>query len=129
MLFRLAADLIVLLHLGFVVFVVCGGLFGVGVGVMLGTFFNRYQEIFGWSILILLLLIAAIFIQMLEFDLPGWAQTVIPWIPSAGLAKIVIAAFLQEIDWGLVFTNISSVLAISAVMYSLIVWRLRRSDR
>ena len=111
------------------IFVVCGGLFGVGIGVMLGTFFKRYQEIFGWSMLILLLLIAAIFIQMLEFDLPGWAQTLVPWIPSAGLAKIVIAAFLQEIDWGMVFTNIASVLAISAVMYSLIVWRLRRSDR
>jgi len=110
-------------------FVLCGGLFGVGVGVMLGTFFSRYQEIFGWSMLILLLLIAAIFIQMIEVDLPGWVQSLIPWIPSAGLARIVIAAFLQETDWGMVFTNIASVLAISAVMYALIVWRLRRSDR
>lgn len=111
------------------IFVVFGGLFGVGVGVILGTFFNRYQEIFGWSMLLLLVLIAAIFIQMLEVDLPGWAQTVIPWIPSAGMAKIVIASFMQEIDWGMVFDNIASVLAISAVMYSLIAWRLRRSDR
>lgn len=110
-------------------FVVCGGLFGIGVGLVLGTLFNRYQEIFGWSILILLLLIAAIFVQMMELDLPQFLTKLMPWVPSAAMAQIITAAYLEKINWGTVMINAGSVLAISAVLYLLVIWRLRRSDR
>lgn len=110
-------------------FVVCGGLFGVGVGLVLGTFFNRYQEIFGWSTLVLLLLIAAIFVRMVELDLPEIIRMLLPWVPSAALAEIIKSSFLQHYDWGAVLTSAGSVLAISAVLYALVIWRLRRSDR
>ena len=110
-------------------FVVCGGLFGIGVGLVLGTLFERYQEIFGWSMLILLLLIAAIFVQMVEVDLPQFLTKLLPWVPSAAMAQIITAAHLEKINWGTVMINAGSVLAISAVLYLLVIWRLRRSDR
>ena len=110
-------------------FVVCGGLFGVGVGLLLGTFFNRYQEIFGWSILVLLLLIAAIFVRMIELDLPEFIQTLLPWVPSAALAEIIKSSYVQYIDWSAVLTSAGSVLGISVILYALVIWRLRRSDR
>ena len=111
------------------IFIIFGGLFGVGVGVMLGTFFKRYQEIFGWSMLILLLLIAAIFVQMIEIDLPDFIRTLLPWIPSAALAEIIRSVFVKDIPWNFVLANLSSVVLITAVVYILVVWRLRRSDR
>jgi ABC-2 type transport system permease protein len=110
-------------------FVVCGGLFGVGVGLVFGTFFSRQQEIFGVSILVFLLLLAAIFVQMIEVDLSGFIRTILPRIPSVALAEMIQSSYLQHYDWGSVLINAGSVLAISFVLYALVVWRLRRSDR
>jgi ABC-2 type transport system permease protein len=110
-------------------FVVCGGLFGVGIGLVLGTFFDRYQEIFGWSMLILLLLIAAIFVQIIDLDLPEVVRQLLPWVPSAAMAEIITASYIKEFSWRSVLTNAGSVLGFSAVLCTLVIWRLRRSDR
>ena len=110
-------------------FVLFGGLFGVGAGLVLGTFFKRYQEIFGWSTLILLLLIAAIFVQMMDLDLPGFLHELLPWVPSVAMTELIIYSYLKVVDWGDALINAGSLLAISAVLYTLVVWRLHRSDR
>ena len=110
-------------------FVVCGGLFGIGVGLVLGSFFQRWMEIIGWSMLIFMLLIAAIFVQMLDLDLPGIVLKLLPWVPSAAMTELIIGSYLEVIDWGAAMMNVGSLLAISLVLYALVVWRLRRSDR
>lgn len=110
-------------------FVLSTGVFSVGVGLVLGSFFERQQDAVGFTMLILMILIGALFVDMLSLDVPGVLQVMLPWIPSVALAQINQFVFLEGTPWAQVWTNLGSVLLISALLYGVVVWKVRRLDR
>ena len=110
-------------------FVLGIGLFGVGVGLVLGSFFERQQDVTGLTMLLLVVFIGALFVNMLDMDIPVVVQAIIPWIPSVALAEIIRFVFLETVPWGETLVNLGSVLAISLLLYGVVVWKVRRSDR
>lgn len=110
-------------------FVLDIGLFGVGVGLVLGSFFERQQDVTGLTMLLLVVFIGALFVNMLDMDIPVVVQAIIPWIPSVALAEIIRFVFLETVPWGETLVNLGSVLAISLLLYGVVVWKVRRSDR
>ncbi len=105
------------------------GLFSVGVGLALGSFFDRQQDVTGIMMLLLVFFIGALFVDMLDMDMPAIVQAIVPWVPSVGLAKLIQFAFLEQVPWTDVFVNLGSVTGISLLVYALVVWKVRRSDR
>ncbi len=110
-------------------FVLGIGVFGVGVGLVLGSFFERQQDVAGLTMLLMVVFIGALFVDMLDVDIPAVVQAIIPWIPSVALAEIIQFVFLENVSWGEALANLGSVLVISLLLYAVVVWKVRRSDR
>jgi ABC-2 type transport system permease protein len=110
-------------------FVIGGGLFSVAVGLVLGSFFEKQQDMVGWIIALLLFLVGAIFVKMLGIELPTLVESILPWVPSVALAEIYRAAFSETVSTTQVLTNLWIILAVSLPLYVLAIWKVRRSDR
>ena len=101
----------------------------VAVGLMLGSFFEKQQDIFGWITVLLLLLVGAMLVKILSMELPAWVESILPWVPSVALAEICRAAFAEVFPAQEVWTNLAIVLVVSLPLYGLVIWKVRRSDR
>lgn len=110
-------------------FVLSTGVFSVAVGLVLGSFFERQQDVVGLTMLLIVVFIGALFANMLGMDIPIVVQAMLPWVPSVALAEIIQFVFLEAVPWGQVLANLGSVLAISTLLYAVVVWKVRRSDR
>ena len=122
MFYRLAADAVVLLHLGFVVFVVAGGLL-----------------VFRWRWVALLHLPAVVWAVLLEFR--GWLCPLTPLELSlrasggqAGYSGgfvehyILPVLYPAELDSTLQIALGSFVIVINVVLYNWLLWRLKSRD-
>lgn len=122
MFYRLAADAVVLLHLGFVVFVVAGGLL-----------------VFRWHRVALLHLPAVVWAVLLEFR--GWLCPLTPLELSlrasggqAGYSGgfvehyILPVLYPAELDSTLQIALGSFVIVINVVLYNWLLWRLKNRD-
>ena len=122
MFYKLAADAVVLLHLGFVLFVVTGGLL-----------------VFRWRWMVLLHLPAVIWAVLLEFN--GWLCPLTPLELSLRAAGgqagygggfvehyILPALYPAELDTTLQIALGSFVIAINITLYGWLLWRLKSCD-
>lgn len=104
-------------------------LFSIGLALAFGSFFERQQDVIGLTMLLLLVFIGAMFVDMFGLTVPDIVQSMLPWIPSVALMEIIQLVFLESIPWVQVWTNLGSVLAISALLYAVVIWKVSRSDR
>ena len=100
-----------------------------GVGLVLGSFFERQQDVIGLIMLLLVIFIGALFGNMLDLEIPGFVQAILPWIPSVALVEIIRFVFQESVPWGRTLVNLSSVLGISILLYAVVVWKVRQLDR
>jgi ABC-2 type transport system permease protein len=110
-------------------FVIGGGVFSVAVGLLLGSFFEKQQDIVGWMSALLLLLISAIFVRMFGLEVPLLVEKILSWVPSVALSEICRAAFSKTVDSPQVLANLGIVLVVSLPLYAVVVWKVHRSDR
>jgi ABC-2 type transport system permease protein len=110
-------------------FVIGGGIFSVAVGLVLGSFFEKQQDMVGWITGLLLLFLGAIIVRMLNMELPALVKTILPWVPSVALAEICRAAFSETVPLTRVLNDLWIVLSVSVPLYALVIWKVRRSDR
>jgi len=110
-------------------FVLGIGVFSVGVGLVLGSFFERQQDVVGLTMLLVVVFIGALFANMLGMDIPASVEAVLPWVPSVALAEIIQSVFLENVPWADVLANLGGVFGFSSLLYGVVVWKVRRSDR
>jgi ABC-type transport system involved in multi-copper enzyme maturation permease subunit len=112
-----------------ILFVIGSGFLSVAIGLILGSFFEKQQDVVGWMTALLLLLIGAIIVKMLGIEMPALLESILPWVPSVALADICRAAFSETIVPVQVLSNLAIVVAVSLPLYALVVWKVQRSDR
>ena len=110
-------------------FVLCIGLFSVALGLVLGTFFERQQEVTGLITLLLVFFIGAMLISMLDLQVPKLIKAIVPMIPSVALGELFSAAFSTDPSLAKTLWNLITVLVISFLLYIMVIWKLRRHDR
>jgi ABC-2 type transport system permease protein len=112
-----------------ILFIIGGGFFSVAVGLVLGSLFEKQQDMVGWMTGLLLLLVGAVLVKVLGVELPALVRSVLPWVPSVALAEICRAVFSKTVPAIQVWANFGIVLAISLPVYALVIWKVQRSDR
>lgn len=112
-----------------VLFVIGGGAFSVAVGLVLGSFYDKQQDVVGPMVLLLLVLVGALVARLLGVELPALLERVLSWVPSVALAEVFRAAFLETVPVNQVLTNLWLVLAVSLPLYALVICKVGRSDR
>lgn len=110
-------------------FVIGGGLFSVAVGLLLGTLFEKQQDMVGWMTALLLLLVGTVLVKMLGIELPALVKSILTWAPSVALAEISREIFSETVSAVQVWTNFGIIMVISLLLYTLVIWKVQRSDR
>ena len=57
---------------------------------------------------------------------PAIVRAILPWIPSVALAQVFRASFSNSVAPSLIWVNLGSVLGMTALVFALVVWRVRR---
>ena len=118
------------IHWDTVIFFVIGsGFFSVAVGLLLGTVFEKQQDMVGWMTALLLLLVGTVLVKALGMDVPALVKSIITWVPSVALAEICRAIFAETVSAVQVWTNFGIIIVISLLLYALVIWKVQRSDR
>ena len=110
-------------------FVIGIGLFAVATGLVLGSFFHSQQETISWVTALIVLFVGAMFADSMGLQSSAFVQGMIPWIPSVALVDVLRCSFLEHAPWGEVWANLGRVAGVSLVLYAVVVYRVRRSDR
>ncbi len=110
-------------------FVISGGFFSVAVGLVLGTLFEKSQDMVGWMTALLLLQVGTVLVRMLGMELPALVESILIWVPSVALAEICRAIFSETISAVQVWTNFGIAIIVSIPLYALVIWKVQRSDR
>lgn len=112
-----------------VLFVIGGAVFSVAVGLVLGSFYDRQQDVAGPLAGLVLILVGAPVARLLGVELPALVERILSWVPSVALTEVFRAAFLEAVPANQILTNLGLVLAVSLLLFALVIWKVRRSDR
>ncbi len=112
-----------------ILFVIGGGFFSVAVGLVMGSLFEKQQDMVGWMTALLLFLVGAVLVLMLGIELPVLVKSLLPWVPSVALAEIYRASFSETVSVTRVWTAMGTIMVVSLLLYALVIWKVRRSDR
>jgi ABC-2 type transport system permease protein len=112
-----------------VIFVAGAGLFSVGIGLLFGIIFESEQEMTGWMSLVLIIITASILVVLLGLEMPLFLETAVNWLPPVALAKIFWASFSTQAKSAQIWLNLGIITITSGIIYGVIIWRLRGTDR
>jgi len=109
---------------------VCGALFTVSLGLLMGILFDNPASMnLGIGLLILILLIPVLLVDTVGSKLPQIAVTLMTGIPTVGLSRAFRVSFAKSAPLDIMLTNISILLGAAALLLCLVVWRVRQLDR
>jgi len=103
-------------------------LFSVGLALMVGNMAKTTQHVnlIGMVILVFLLL-PALFAQETFLNLT--LKAIFPWVPSSALSYLIRLSFSQPAPLNVLFTNLAIALGSILIIYLIVIWQVRRSDR
>ena len=103
-------------------------LLAIGLALLIGSFMTSPRQLSIWMLVIMLLMmIPAIF--YMESNLKAGIWAVLTWFPSSALTSLLRFSCSTGITQALVWANLSIVIASIAIVFGLVVWKVRRSDR
>lgn len=108
--------------------VACATFLAVGVGLLLGTLFELPQQMNVVAGLVLAVLLVPIYLVG-RLALPPLLETLLAYVPSAALNAALSISLARCVPLGTLALKLGSVLALSAAIYAITIWHIRRSDR
>ncbi len=106
---------------------VVGALFTVALGLLMGILFDDPTSVNLWlGAAMMVLLLPMLLAGTMGPHYPAVLRAIIPWIPSAALAQVFRASFSNTVAPSLIWANLGSVAGIAALVFALVVWRVRR---
>jgi ABC-2 type transport system permease protein len=110
--------------------VICGSLFAVGVGLLLGSIFENPGTLNLWVSLVILALLTSVFLdQFVGSSWPPIIRTLIHWFPTVAMSNVIRISFSDVTPLNLLLPNIGVILGASICLLILVVWKVRRMDR
>jgi ABC-2 type transport system permease protein len=126
----LAINAGLVLHWGLAVAaVVLSSLFVVSVGLLLGSLVGAKQVLPVWSMVVLTVLMLPLFLAIMKDLLPSAATTIMSWIPTVTLSRVLRGAFSRDLTFLTFGLELLVVAACTAVIISCVAWTVRRADR
>ncbi len=104
-------------------------LMGIGLGLLMGVFFKNLQQLsMGFFILFQPVLIPVVFF-IIEPAFPMAVRNAIPWFPNVALVKLFHYSLTSLGDWNLHGGHLAVLVAFTILLYVLVGWKLRATDR
>jgi len=109
---------------------ICGTLFAVAVGLLMGSLFDNPGSMNLWFGVIVVFLMMPVFFTVVK--VPSWPEivtTIMSWIPTVALARVFGVSFSGSAALGLVLPDLGIVVGSAALVLALVVWKVRQADR
>lgn len=110
---------------------VCGSLFTVSVGLLLGVVLNARQQLIVWSaVLMFPLFVPVIASEVLpDLQVPALVGQVISLLPTVAVAEATRWALSGQVPWVEIGWGLAVTVAWAIPLLALVAWIVRRSDR
>lgn len=103
-------------------------LLGIGVALLLGGLIQSTQQLSLWGVFIVVIfLIPTMFVN--EPFLASWLKSILVWFPTTAIAKLIQFSLSSGAPLDQLALNVGIAFAGIILVYTLLVWRVRRSDR
>jgi ABC-2 type transport system permease protein len=103
-------------------------LFSIGMALVMGSFIQSRQHMRIWMLPVMFLLVVpALFAQ--EPNLAPGLQTAFAWLPTSALVRIFQFSLSSSAPHNQFLINTAVALVSTALLYMLVAWKVRRSDR
>ena len=106
-----------------------GAALAVAAGLLVGILFENPATVNLWVALLVMLLLVPMLLAKLSTKLPEVVRAIVPWMPSVAISNLVGFSMVGAVPATSVWLNAGILAVESLVLYALVVWRVRRSDR
>jgi len=110
--------------------ILVGGLMAVMIGLLFGVFIENQGTTNLFSGLILIILLALPLVEQFAVDrTPSILMNIIHWLPSTAIGRLLRLSMTTETSMSSVAPDLLVIAGFTLILFFLVVWRLRRSDR
>jgi ABC-2 type transport system permease protein len=103
-------------------------LFAIGLALVIGNFITSPRQISIWTLVFtLFLMIPALF--YMESNLKAGIRAVLTWSPSAALSSLIRFSCSTGVTPAMVWPNLAIALVSIGIVFGLLVWKVRQTDR
>ena len=106
----------------------CTALFSIGLSLLIGSFVKSPQQMSFWMLPIMFLLVVPAFFSQ-EPNLAAKLKGVIGWLPTSALVEIFQFAMSSSTPMDQFIMDIAVILGSTALIFTILVWKVRRADR
>jgi ABC-2 type transport system permease protein len=118
------------LHWGLAVAaVLLSSLFAVSLGLLLGSVVGAKPVLPIWLMMAFILCLLPLFLAPMKDLLPAAANTILAWVPTVTLARVLRASFSRDLASMAFSLELLVVAACTAAILAGVAWTVRRSDR
>ena len=109
--------------------IIVGSFFTVGLGVLMGSIFEVRQQFMVWGFLLFIPLLLPVFLSIMSAILTKILIDVFAWVPTVALDRVFRISFSAHAPLSQFGPQILLVACYAVLLFALVVWVLRRSDR
>lgn len=125
----IALNGIYIIHWGWaIVGFLATALFAIGLALLLGTLIRSPQQLTLWMLPVALLFIVPGFFAD-EPNLTPAAKSVMDWLPGVAFNRIMGFSVSDGVDGSMIGINLAIAITSIVIVYTLVIWQIRRSDR
>jgi ABC-2 type transport system permease protein len=108
-------------------FLLCA-LFSIGLALAVGSLARTSQQLAIWLYPVMILLIVPAVFAGFSNLAPG-LKAIFSWLPTTALVNIIQYSFSSSAPMGQLLTNLAIVVVSTALVFAVVVWKVRRADR
>ena len=113
--------------LAFLAFLFCA-MFSIVLALVMGSFIETQQQMGIWTLPVMVFLIVPAFFSS-EPNLAPGLRTAFSWLPSSAVSKIFKFSMSSSAPADQLLTNLAVVGLSTALLFAVVIWKVRRSDR
>ncbi len=108
----------------------CGALFAVAVGLLLGVVVEDQQSLnLVLGFVFVFLVIPAFLVNVMGPNWPELVRVILPWIPTVALSNVLRISFSNTLEISEIIGRLAIVLVSAAALYALAAWRMSHLER
>jgi ABC-2 type transport system permease protein len=110
---------------------ICGSLFTVSVGLLLGVTLNSRQQLIIWSAVLMFPLFIPVIASEILPDIQAQVlvQQVVSLVPTVPVAESIRWALSGNVPWAEIGSGLAVTMACAMALLAVVAWTVRRSDR
>ena len=109
--------------------IVVGSLFAVSLGLLLGSLVEVRQQLLLWTFIILVPLLVPVFFVTATKLFSDRLISIMAWIPTVVLVNLLKLSYMNQAPLADLLPRLGFVIGITALIFGLVVWVVRRQDQ